>query len=195
MIPTLLLQSFCKHAGDAVIEVPRGEYPVKLQKPVKRTGPDAKYPFQGFIDFQGLKIDVENKRGSYRLGKDSDGKKWKCKMHHHYGEIRDTQGADGDKLDVYVGPNHDSSLVVVVHQCLPDTGKYDEDKVMLGFNSVEEAIGAYKNQYDKPGFYREGNHTAMPIGRFWRWVHNRKKHGKKIASAGLCNFFSGEANV
>jgi hypothetical protein len=171
-----------KEGQDPVIEVPRGGHPVVLKRPVKRTGKDAKYPFQGLIDFQGLKIDVENKRGSYRRGKDKDGNEWKCYMHHHYGEIRGTKGTDGDLLDVYVGPNHDSSLVVVVHQHRPDTGKYDEDKVMLGFNSVEEAIGAYKNQYDKPGFYREGEHTVMPIGAFWRWVHDRKNKGKKLTS-------------
>jgi len=170
-----------KKAGTPVIEVPRGSHPVKLQKPVKRTGSDSEFPFQGFIDFQGLKIDIENKKGSYREGKDKDGTEWKCKMHHHYGEIRETEGTDGDKLDAYVGPNHDSSLVVVIHQCKPDTGAYDEDKVMLGFNSLEEAVGAYKNQYDKPGFYREGKHTVMPIGQFWRWVHDRKNKGKKVA--------------
>ena len=180
-----------KTAGTPMMEVPRGDAKVKLQKPVKRTGKDAKHPFQGYIDFQGLQIDVENKRGSYRRGKDPDGNEWKCKMHHHYGEIRDTEGSDGDKLDVYVGPNHDSSLVVVIHQCDPNNGKYDEDKVMLGFNSEEEAIGAYKNQYDKPGFYREGKHTTMPIGQFWRWVHDKRKHGKKIA--GIASFLRSRA--
>lgn len=179
----MLLRSWLeKNAQDPVIEVPRGDHPVVLGRPVKRTGPDAKYPFQGLIDFQGIKIDVENKRGSYRTGRDKDGNEWRVLMHHHYGEIRDTRGTDGDKLDAYVGPNHDSSLVVVVHQCKPDTGEYDEDKVMLGFNSVEEAIGAYKNQYDKPGFYQEGKHKVMPIGAFWRWVHDRKNHGRKVAS-------------
>ena len=174
-----------KEAGDPVLEVPRDGARVVLHPPAKRTGKDAKYPFQAFIDFQGLQIDVENKKGSSRSGTDSDGNKWTTKMFHHYGEIRDTEGADGDKLDVYVGDNHDSSLVVVVHQCDPHTGKYDEDKVMLGFNSVEEAIGGYKNQYDKPGFYREGQHTVMSLGRFWRWVHDKNKHGRKVASAML----------
>jgi hypothetical protein len=83
-------------------------------------------------------------------------------------------------LDAYVGPNHDSSLVVVIHQHDPDTGKYDEDKVMLGFDSTEEAIGAYKKQYSKPGFYVEGEYTEMPIGQFWRWVHDDKNRGKKV---------------
>lgn len=191
MIPRYLFQSFCKIAAEEgsarVVEIPHSHHPVKMEPPKKKR---KKYPFQGFVNFQGLKIDIENRAGTYRRGKAKDGTKWATYMHYPYGEIRGTEGVDGDKLDVYVGPNHDSSLVVVVHQCRPDTGKYDEDKVMLGFNSVEEAIGAYKNQYNKPGFYREGNHTVMPIGKFWRWVHDKKKRGKKVASAGLRFFLS-----
>lgn len=166
-----------KAAG--TVEVPHSQHPVVVQPPqVKRE----EYPFTGFIDFQGLKIDVENKKGDYRRGKDKDGHEWKVLMHNHYGEIRDTEGVDGDNLDVYVGPNHDASTVVVIRQHRPDTGAYDEDKVMVGFDSVEEAIGAYKKQYDKPGFYKEDDYLAMPIGRFWRWVHDTRKHGKKVAS-------------
>ncbi len=160
------------------VEVAHNFHPVVVQPPQAKR---AKFPFTGFIDFQGLKIDVENRKGEYRRGKDKDGHEWKCLMHAHYGEIRDTEGTDGDKLDVYVGPNHDSSLVVVVRQHKPDTGAFDEDKVMVGFDSVEEAVGAYKKQYDRPGFYKDGDHIAMPIGKFWRWVHDRDNHGKKVA--------------
>jgi len=99
------------------------------------------------------------------------------------GKIRGTEGTDGDKLDVYVGDNHDSSLVVVIHQHNPWDGKYDEDKVVIGCESVEEAIGLYKKQYDRPGFYREGEHTAMPIGAFWRWVHEVKNKGKRVSAS------------
>ena len=99
------------------------------------------------------------------------------------GEIRGTEGVDGDKLDVYVGENHDSPVVVVIHQHNPWDGKYDEDKCMIGFDSVEEAIGAYKKQYDRPGFYREDEHTAIPIGAFWRWVQNTRNKGKKVTAA------------
>lgn len=163
----------------AVVEVPHSHHPVVVEPPqVKRK----EFPFVGFIDFQGLKIDVENKKGEYRRGTDKDGHEWKCFMHAHYGEIRDTRGTDGDNLDVYVGPNHDASLVVVIRQHKPDTGAFDEDKVMVGYDSIEQAIGAYKLQYDKPGFYKEGDYLAMPIGRFWRWVHDERKQGKKVAN-------------
>ena len=138
-----------------------------------------KFPFQGYIEVCGLKIDIENKRGSTRRGTGTDGKPWATYMHHHYGEIRGTEGADGDKLDVYVGPNIQSGLVVIVHQQDPKTQKYDEDKVMLGFNDEKSAVAAYKKQYNRPGFYQ--SHTTMPMDRFCGWCSDRKNHGKKVA--------------
>lgn len=169
-----------------IVNSPHSYHPVKLHPPQAKR---KKYPFQGFIDFQGLAIDVENKAGSNRSGTDETGEKWATYMHFHYGEIRGTEGTDGDKLDVYVGPNHDSSVVVVIHQCDPSTGKYDEDKVMLGFDSEQEAIGAYLKQYNRPGFYKDGEHTSMPIGQFWRWVQNHKNKGKKVTSSYLASIW------
>lgn len=140
-----------------------------------------KFPFQGYIEFQGLKIHVENKAGSYRSGVDKDGKPWKTHMKYHYGEIEGTTGSDGDALDVYVGPDAHSPLAVVVHQNVPETGKYDEDKVMLGWPSVPAALKAYRGQYNKPGFY--GSHTAMPIGKLLAWCADKSKHKEKVAAA------------
>jgi DNA-binding ferritin-like protein len=162
-----------------MVEVPNTFHPVKLEPPKKKR---TEFPYEGFIDFQGLKIDVENAMGSTRRGKGPDGE-WTTYMHCHYGEIRGTEGTDGDKLDVYVGENHDSPIVVVVHQHNPWDGKFDEDKVMVGFDSVEEAIGTYKKQYDRPGFYKDGEHTAMPMGKFWRWVHEERNKGKRVKAA------------
>lgn len=156
-------------------------HPVKLQPPTRQR---KKFPFTGFIDFQGLQIDVENAAGSSRQGLNDDGSPWSVTMFHHYGEIRDTEGSDGDPLDVYVGPNHDSSLVVVIHQHNPFKrgNPYDEDKVMLGFDSPEEAVQAYLKQYDQPGFYVPGDYTELPIGAFWRWVHDESRQGRKLTA-------------
>jgi DNA-binding ferritin-like protein len=161
------------------IEAPHNFHPVKVEPPKAKR---SEFPFEGFIDFQGILIDVENTKGSTRKGKGPEGE-WSTYMHSHYGEIRGTEGVDGDKLDVYVGDNHDSPVVVVIHQHNPWDGKYDEDKVMIGFDSVEEAIGAYKKQYDRPGFYIMDGHTAMNIGAFWRWVKDTRNKGKKVTAA------------
>jgi hypothetical protein len=159
-----------------VVESPHSFHKVKVEPPKGDK-------FVGYVDFQGLEIDLEVKANTYREKTNAEGETWRRYMHHHYGEIRGTEGSDGDKLDVYVGPNHDSSIVVVIHQHNPWEGGYDEDKVMVGFDSVEEAVGAYKKHYFRPGFYVEGEHTAMPIGKFWRWCNDERNQGKKVATA------------
>ena len=70
-----------------------------------------------------------------------------------------------------------------IHQYDPKTSKYDEDKVMLGFDNVEEAIGAFKKQYDQPGYYRDGEYTAMPVNTLGRWITEEKNKGKRIKLA------------
>ncbi len=160
------------------LRVPYSFKPVKLYKPKRKR---RKWPFQGYIDYQGLKIDVENKAGSVRKGVSEDGVPWETKMYYHYGEIRGTGGADGDLLDAYIGPNADSPLVVVVHQQDPKTKVYDEDKVMLGFDSIAEAVKAYKGQYDGPGFYQDK--TVLNIGEFWRWCQTKRNKGKRVKKA------------
>lgn len=144
--------------------------------------PTADGPFVGLADFQGLKIDVEARAGETRTGTATDGSPWSTVMLYDYGEIRGTRGSDGDKLDAYIGPNHDSALVVLVNQHDPVTGAYDEQKVMLGFDSEEDAIAAYKAQYPSPGFYVEGDYEALTFGKFWRLVKDRKTRGKRIDS-------------
>lgn len=166
-------------SNQKIIETPHNFHPVKVEPPKAKR---SEFPFEGFIDFQGILIDVENTKGSTRKGTGPEGE-WSTYMHSHYGEIRGTEGVDGDKLDVYVGDNHDSPVVVVIHQHNPWDGKYDEDKVMIGFDSVEEAIGAYKKQYDRPGFYIMDDHTAMNIGSFWRWVKDTRNKGKRVTAS------------
>lgn len=156
--------------------VPHSKAVVQVEPPRKKR---EKWPYQGFINFQGLQVHVENLRGSTRKGKDPDGTPWEIKMKHHYGEVANTKGVDHDPVDVYVGFNADSPLVVVVRQQDPKTKKYDEDKVMLGFDTEKEAIAAYKAQYNQPGFYQ--SHKAMPIGRFLRWCLDKTKQGKKVS--------------
>lgn len=114
--------------------------------PPTRTGPVA------VLDMQGLTIRIENIRGSTRDGR--------FFMLHHYGEIEGTMGADGDPVDVFVGPDLESPMAVVIHQ-LKKSGEYDEDKVMLGFASADDAVNAYLAQYGSPDFY--GGHDAVPV--------------------------------
>jgi hypothetical protein len=134
----------------------------------------------GRYTFAGFNISIENKKGSVRSGKDKDGHEWHSKMHFDYGYIRGTEGVDGDHVDVYIGPNEEARKVYVVHQNDPVTGKYDEDKVMLGFDSLYEAKKAYLKQYDRPGFL--GEIDILPLEQFREKALSKKYHGKMVKS-------------
>jgi len=137
------------------------------------------HPFVGTIEFRGLTIHVENKPGSVR-----EGKNWQTEMKLPYGEILSTRGTDGDKLDVYVGPWRDAENAFIIHQNRvggPRDGKYDEDKVMLGFDSAEQAKAAYLAHYDNPAFFR--SITAMAFPLFKKAIVSKEAHGEKLASA------------
>lgn len=161
--------------------VPYRFEPVVMQPPAMEREEEDLPPFEGYIWFQGLEIDVENAAGSVRSGVSPEGKPWSTKMLFPYGEIRGTEGADGDLVDAYVGPNAVSPLVVVIHQQDPDTGEYDEDKCMLGWDDERGAIASYLAHYDKPGFYQD--HRSMPIGAFWSWLRNPETRGRRVEAS------------
>lgn len=136
------------------------------------------FKLQGRCKVHGMNISIENKKGSVRKGVDKDGHEWRTKMHFAYGYIRGTVGKDKDHLDCYIGPNKKSEKVFIVHQNDPVTGNYDEDKVMLGFDSAEEAKAAYLKQYDRPGFFGSMDETS--IEKFKETVFKEKNKGKKL---------------
>lgn len=138
----------------------------------------ANRPLQGRINFQGLEVSIENRKGGVREGVDTDGNECRTKMKHPYGYIRRTEGADEDHIDCFVGPDKDSPTVYVVHIKDPETDKYDEDKVMLGFDSKEEAEKAFRQHYDDPGkFYLDT--TTMTMEDFKKKISNDFEKGKQ----------------
>jgi len=138
------------------------------------------HKLQGRTKFQGVDISIENRKGSYREGTDNNGKKWKTYMKYPYGYIRGTVGKDKDHLDCYIGPNKNSEVVFVVHQNDPETSKYDEDKVMLGFDSGKQAKKAYLGQYDSPKFF--GTMTTMSIDEFKEKIFSKQFKGTMVKS-------------
>lgn len=102
-------------------------------RPVKRT-----------VNWHGLPISIEIEVGDTKSGIDEGGSPWKKTYDVPYGEIPSSRTlADGEGVDVYLGPTPSAPLVYVIHQCRRD-GSYDEDKVMLQFGSQGEAMDAYK---------------------------------------------------
>lgn len=127
----------------------------------RSNGTEGNWRIQGWIDFQGLKVSIENQLGTYREGKDDEGNAWRTLMRYPYGYIQRTEGNDGDHVDCYVGGRRGSQRVFIVHQNDPFTGKYDEDKVMLGFDSARDAREAYMAQYNRPDFFGSMDEVSM----------------------------------
>jgi hypothetical protein len=80
---------------------------------------------KGEIVFKGLNLVVENVPGSIRFGFDESGRKWVNRMKAYYGYIKQTEGADGDQIDCYIGPKLNASRVFVINQKKND-GSFDE---------------------------------------------------------------------
>lgn len=124
---------------------------------------------KGHIDWHGLDIAVENPKGSYRKGVSKSGVSWRVKMNSHYGYIRREMGIDGDPVDVFVGPNKTNTSVYVVDQMTPDGEKFDEHKVMLGYDDLESAKKAYLGNYTK-GWKGLGAITEISLEAFRAWL-------------------------
>lgn len=133
------------------------------------------------MDFQGLKIRIENPVGSVRSGTDNDGHKWSTTMKAPYGFIQGVDGTDGDELDCYVGKNKTSQKVFVAHIKHPD-GRYDEDKCFLGYNTKEEVTQSFKDHYDN--FHKFfGGISEMSMDEFKK--HIREHHGAPVSKLGV----------
>ena len=137
---------------------------------------DPEHKLQGETTHQGLEIAIENRKGSARSGVDADGKAWRTVMKHPYGFLRGTKGKDGEEVDVYVGPVKDAPFAYVVHQHKADGTGFDEDKVMLGFASEEDARKAYLKHYDDPKFL--GPISKVSIEKLKDLVESGKKMEK-----------------
>ncbi|MBF0247042.1 MAG: hypothetical protein HQL36_03060 [Alphaproteobacteria bacterium] len=133
---------------------------------------------KGHLNFKGMDIAIENPRGSTRSGVDRDGKPWSVNMLATYGYIKRSEGADGDHVDVYVGPNTDSDQIFVVDQVNPEDGSFDEHKNILGASSLEEAVAIYDAHFnDGTGPARRGAVTPLSVDEFKAWIDkdNTKK--------------------
>ena len=140
---------------------------------------------KGHVTIGSFDITIENPAGSVRRGVDADGKEWSTTMANAYGEIRGTQSVDGDPIDVFLATDMDAwngRKVFVVDQTNTD-GSFDEHKVMLGFNSSEEAIKAYLANYDDswakthPGL----RISEVSLDDFKKWVASSHRKGKAFA--------------
>lgn len=123
------------------------------------------------IDFQGIPIAIEQQVGSFREGVKADGTKWKTKFFYPYGFVVGAykNGDDGDEIDCFVGPNQESQRVFIFHQVIND--KYDELKVLFGFDTEESARDAYLAHYDTQNYL--GPISEMSVQQFKEFIGNQ----------------------
>ncbi len=124
---------------------------------------------KGHVNVQGLDISIETAEGQERSGTDLTGKPWKVTMKSHYGYIKGTKGRDKEHLDAFIGNDPTSENVFVVNQINPETGSFDEHKVMLGFNTEETAKAGYLENYAE-GWKGLKNIVPMSMTEFKEWT-------------------------
>lgn len=139
---------------------------------------------KGRVKVGPFDVVIEQPRGSVRSGVDANGKAWETTMQHTYGYFGGTKGVDGDAIDVFLAHDldeWDGTTVFVVDQYNPD-GSFDEHKVMLGFNSQEEAEAAYFANYEADWAKTHRTEvTAVPLADFTEWVNSSKRKTKAFA--------------
>lgn len=139
---------------------------------------------KGHLSFGGYDFTVETPKGATRSGKDEQGKPWSVTMHDTYGYILGKIGVDGDHIDMFINDAADldtfDSNVYVVDQVNPETGEFDEHKVMYGYPSEEAATEAYLANYSKD-WKGLGKVTAVPKATFDKWLESSDRKTKPFA--------------
>ncbi len=91
-------------------------------------------------------------------------------LSNHYGYVCRTLGADGDQVDVFLGPGAaDATLPVFVVDQVNERGVFDEHKVMYGFRDRYAARQAYFDNYWL-GWNGLGAMTQLTQQQFAAWL-------------------------
>ena len=139
---------------------------------------------KGHLSFGGYDFTVETPKGVTRSGKDEQGKPWSVTMHDTYGYILGKIGVDGDHIDMFINDAADLDTfdgnVYVVDQVNPETGEFDEHKVMYGYPSEEAATEAYLANYSK-GWNGLGKVTSVSKATFDKWLESSDRKTKPFA--------------
>lgn len=139
---------------------------------------------KGHLTFGGYDFTVETPKGVTRSGKDEQGKPWSVTMHDTYGYILGKIGVDGDHIDMFINDAADLDTfdgnVFVVDQVNPETGEFDEHKVMYGYPDEAAATEAYLANYSK-GWKGLGKVTAVPKATFDKWLQSSDRKTKPFA--------------
>jgi len=169
---TLLIPRLAKTAAEVEHGVAKGQ-DMELQ-PTEAQIKAENYK-KAHVTIDGLDISIENPFKSVRSGVDDDGNEWSQTMWDDYGYIRGSRGYDKDHLDVFINPGipHDETIwdaesVYVINQLDAD-GKFDEHKCMIGYVTKQQAVQAYRQNYED-GWDRDGAVVELPWAEFKEWA-------------------------
>ena len=154
------------------------------------------------IMMRGLQITIENPDGSIRQETKPDDApddwqpSWQTKMNGHYGYFNRTEGKDGDQVDVFIRtrPDTETDKAYIVDQVNPETGDFDEHKVIMGASNEAEAEQLYLSNYED-GWQGLGAITEVPIDKLKRWLKKGKQktsYSKVLKKPGETNIFDDE---
>lgn len=122
----------------------------------------------------GMHVAIETPKDRLRSGVGPDGTPWSVRMPAHYGYVKRSVGADGDAVDVYIGPRaHEATTlpVWIVDQCDADEKGFDEHKVMIGFPDSDSARNTYLAAFsDGRGHERIGAVSRTTFEHFKKWL-------------------------
>lgn len=174
--------------ADAINDIFRKKASSPAQRAVNAGAPNAaENPTEGqkrvgnyrkvHLNLDGFRISIENPKGSVRSGTSPDGTKWSNTLACDYGDIRGTESVDGDPVDIYLSDHPEKGSVFVIDQIDPKTKKFDEHKVMYGFDSVEDAKKTYLACYQK-GWGGLGWITPVSKAEFRKWIDSSYRKTK-----------------
>ena len=134
----------------------------------------------GHTTAAGEPVSLEEHKGQIRHRQDSGN----SRMAADYGYIDNSRkDHDGMKTDAFVGPHHDSKKVFVVNQQHPHTGKFNEHKVLLGYNDRAHALRDYAHSFsDGLGHKRIQSVVEMGTHELKDWL--KKDHTAPLRKAG-----------
>lgn len=133
---------------------------------------------KGHLRILGFDITIENPKGSFRSGVDSNGKAYRNRITHDYGYFLRTLGKDGDAIDVFVGPDYEKGKIFVVDQFR--NGEFDESKVMLGFKDITSARKGYLSNYERD--WKGLKYiTEVDLETFKKWLYDGYRQRKPFA--------------
>lgn len=164
-----------------ILYAKRSDYLERIREAVENTEPNpseaqraAGNYRKGVVHWHGLEIVIETPKGQRRRPE------WPAlrahygyiRRHYHSGEQRlvtTEPCADGDHLDIFLGPELDSEIVFVIDQT-KQNGSWDEHKCLLGCTNKRAARELYLSNY--PDGWKCGPIRGLTVQTFKHWIQH-----------------------